>query len=309
MPDSLLCNDTAAVLLARGLDWRRKGMDFRLAVDSCCELPEEWCAGQEVVRVPLRMTLGEEEFLDDGNLNRRRFLRKMERYPGRPMSACPSPQAWLEAISPDKPTILLTLSSQLSGSYSSARIACELSSNPQTAAFDSKTASAGESLLALRILEIAGQCRKFETAVERIQRVLPMQRTFFLLETLDQLVKSGRIGRIAGKLAGALQVKPVLGSDGDGNIAQFGRARGSERGMGLLVERLIQAAGPARGRVVLSHCENLRAAEELAEILRRKGGFPEVRIAEMSGISSMYASRGGIVAALFGSSKQSGTRK
>jgi len=138
-------------------------------------------------------------------------------------SSCPSPAAFIQTFTCDAEVIfVVTISSNLSGSYNSAKIAKEiyLEENPDKEIFvvDSLSASAGETAIAYYIQD-ALETQRFQTMEELFiatKSYVKTVKTLFVLEDLSNLVKNGRKGKLAGLFAAFLHIKPVLGDDGNG---------------------------------------------------------------------------------------------
>lgn len=276
-------------------------MDFRLITDSCCEAIPELYENTDFRRVPLTMTLGNDIFTDDEHLNPQVFLRRMKEYPGRAMSACPSPYTYVQAFAKDKLNLVVTLSSQLSGSYSAAIAGAELAAQEGYAPVivaDSGSASAGEILAALRVKALAEKADTLPEIRDHIEQAARGNQTYFVLENLDQLAKSGRMNRITAKLATVMQIRPIMGSDGEGNIRLFTKVQGTRNAIVKLCGMIGEAIGETAGRtLVISHCKNEESARKLKELVENRYRFERILIAKTGGISSMYAQQGGIILA------------
>lgn len=132
-------------------------VNYKLVVDSGCDLaPKLLEEPLKAETVPLTMTVDDRAYVDDDNLDLTGFIDDMNSYKGKVMSACPSPQSFNEAFEEGKTNFVVTLSSQLSGSYSSAKMAQTLAEEDgkDVYVFDSKSASAGEMLVSLKIKEL-----------------------------------------------------------------------------------------------------------------------------------------------------------
>ena len=90
-------------------------MSYVILCDSGTDLTPELKAREEVIKVPLTLTLGDENFIDDDNLDTMDFLQKMKNYPDTPKSACPSPEEYLKHFNKADEVYIITLppSSQL----------------------------------------------------------------------------------------------------------------------------------------------------------------------------------------------------
>lgn len=102
-------------------------MSYKIVVDSCCELPEEYLQDPRFEIVPLGLEVGDYQIQDDENFNQAEFLKKVAECPKCPKSACPSPERFREAYHTEAEHVyVITLSSHLSGSYNSAVLGMNL---------------------------------------------------------------------------------------------------------------------------------------------------------------------------------------
>ena len=127
----------------------------------------------------------------------------------------------------------VTLSAELSGSYNSAVLGVELYKEEygekKIHVFNSKSASIGETLIAMKIAECEDKGMTFEEVIDTVETYIEDQRTYFLLESLEALRKNGRLTGLKAMVATALSIKPVMGATPEGTICQLGQARGMQR--------------------------------------------------------------------------------
>ena len=127
-------------------------MSYKIAIDSCGELLDEWKNDGRIESIPLTLTVGGENIIDDENFDQKDFLKKVAACPECPKSACPSPERYMKAYECDAEHIYaVTLSAELSGSYNSAILGKNLFLEEQPEkkvhVFNSKSASGGQSLI------------------------------------------------------------------------------------------------------------------------------------------------------------------
>lgn len=275
-------------------------MQIKIVADSCCEFTPELKASIETENVPLKMTLGEETFVDDETLDVDGFLNKMNQYKGRTLSSCPSPDEYHRSLSESKMNYIITLSSQLSGSYSSASVAQALAREEGTDAyvFDSKSASAGELLVAIKLKEFIDKGLAKTDIIAKVEDFIKNMKTLFVLENLDNLMKNGRMSKIVVKIATVMQIRAILGSDGEGNISFFDKARGTPNAIQRLADMIGEYCKDTKDKVLaISHCNNEKQALRLKEIAQQKYSFKDIFIVKTNGLSSMYANQGGVIVA------------
>lgn len=275
-------------------------MEYKLVVDSCCDITPELSREFGIVTVPLTMTLGETSITDDEALDLPAFMEQMKNCTGRIGSASPPPMIYKEAFDDSQTSFAVTLSCNLSGSYASAMLGKELAEaeGADVHVFDSKSASAGEVLIALKIIDLINEGMQKLNIIAVIDNFISQMKTYFVLENIDNLLKNGRIGIIAGKLISVLNIKPIMGSDGDGNIALFSHARGQKQIIEKLTDTIESSGKDTNGEsMVIAHCNNPGLAEKLMSAISSKYHFKNILIVPMRGISSIYANDKGIVMA------------
>ncbi len=276
-------------------------MSYKIVVDSCGELSEKMKTDGHFTSVPLTLEVGNETILDDESFDQASFLQKVADCPSCPKSACPSPAAYLDAYDCGEEHIYaVTLSSELSGSYNSAILAREMFMEEHPGkkcyVFNSRSASVGETLIALRIQQLEEQQIPFEQLVELVEEYIDTQHTYFVLDNLDTLRKNGRLSKVKAFVASALKIKPIMGSTPEGNIAQLGQTRGSNRALVKMTDLVIAGVGPGQRRLAaISHCNCPDRAEIVRAALASHLMLEDILVLPTAGVSSMYANDGGVI--------------
>lgn len=276
-------------------------MKYRIVVDSCGELPKEYKNDEHFKTAPLTIELDGYNIIDDDSFDQADFLKRTSESPNCPKSACPSPETYMELFDCGAKNIyVVTLSSQLSGSYNSAVLAKNLYLEEHTDVnihiFDSRSASIGETLIALKVRECEEKGMSFEDTVKVGEDYRDEINTFFVLETLETLRKNGRLSNLKAFVASKLNIKPVMGSTDEGTICQLGQARGINKAIVKLVDEVANKTADCENKTVaISHCNCYERAKIVEKLIQEKCNFKKVIILDTHGISSMYASDGGII--------------
>ena len=279
-------------------------MNYKIVVDSCGELPGKLKEDGRFENVPLEMSVDDYRIVDDETFDQADFLRRVAASPNSPKSTWPSPEQYMSAFDCEAGHVYaVTLSSQLSGSYNSAEIGRKLyleeKGQKQIHVFDSRSASVGETLIAMKIQECEEAGLAFEEVVEKVEAFITGMNTSFVLENLETLRKNGRLSNIKAFVAGALNIKPVMAGNAEGTISQIGQARGIGKAVDKMIHDLIaKTVNPQEKIFAISHCNCPKRAKEAAEKVRKLAEFKEILVIDSAGISSMYANDGGIIMAV-----------
>ncbi|MDO5344618.1 MAG: DegV family protein [Lachnospiraceae bacterium] len=276
-------------------------MSYMIVVDSCGELTDEMKKDGHFVSAPLTMRVDEYEFVDDETFDQAEFLKRVKASPNCPKSACPSPEFYQKAYASGAERIYaVTLSAELSGSYNSAELGKQLflEDHPEKKVyvFNSRSASVGETLIALKIQECEEAGMSFEEVISQVERYIAGQNTWFVLETLDTLRKNGRLSNLKAMVATALKIKPVMVSTPEGNIAQLDQARGINKALVKMVNSIAESVEhPEQKILAITHCNCRERAQMVKDALLERMRVKDCVVLDTAGISTMYANDGGII--------------
>lgn len=277
--------------------------------DSCRQLlrliPELLKKTQAKV-APLTITIDDTHYVDDGTVDIPPYLAAMKASKNPVRSACPSPDLYAEDIkAADGDCFIITLSSKLSGSHNAAVLGVQLAEEDmpekKVHVFDSESASAGETYLALMIHDLIAAGKSFEQIVETVEEKIRSMHTLFVLDSLDNLVKNGRISKTVALLANVLSIRLLMSDDGHGAIKNISKARGIKGALTQMVEtcrKHTEGLAAASQRLVISYCNCPERARQVRDMIREKcPAIGEIVMTPTSALSSMYANDGGVVIA------------
>lgn len=281
-------------------------MSYKIVIDSCGELTPEMKASKKFVSIPLTLQVDNLEITDDETFNQKAFLEAVAKSPNCPKSACPSPEKYKEACEGEEEHVyIVTLSANLSGSYNSAVLGKELYLEEQESkkknihVFNSRSASVGQSLIALKIQEYEEKGMPFCQIVEETEKYIKGMRTYFVLENLETLRKNGRLSLVKAFVASALKIKPVMGEDGEGNILQLDQARGINKALMKMIDYVEKNLENPQDKILgITNCNCPERAEMIRGELKKRLKVKDIIMLDAAGVSSMYANDGGIIIAV-----------
>lgn len=218
-------------------------MSIRIIVDSASDLSGN--ESSQLTVLPLTVTFGDTQYLDGVDLSSKEFYEKLIESDTLPTTSQIAPYDFEEAIQSaldaGETPIVITLSSKLSGTYNSARIAAS-EFVEKVYLVDSENVCIGEKVLVKYALRLVEEGKGAEEIVEELDRVKKDICLVALLDTLEYLRKGGRISNVSGIVGGMLSIKPVIGIV-DGAVEVLGKARGSKSANNLLAQQIESAGG------------------------------------------------------------------
>lgn len=276
-------------------------MSFKIVVDSCCDLSPQMLQDPCFVRVPLTIRVEESTFVDDETFDQADLLWCMRHSEQSPSTSCPAPQAYLDAYQGAEDVYVVTLSALLSGSHNSAEQARMMLEEDEPGVnihvFNSCSAAAGEVLVALKIRELAASGMPFKHVVREVEQFIYKTRTMFVLETLENLRKNGRLTKLQAVITGALKIKLLMAGTPEGEICKLGQALTMKQALTKMVDKVASDPEHPGRKLVISHCNCLERAFQVKKMLEEKCRLSDILIVDAKGITTVYANDGGIVVA------------
>lgn len=248
-----------------------------IVVDSSCDLPDELVDRHNIVLVPVQVLDQGTPRLDRVEIDGPTIYARMRR--GETFTTSqPTPgafiQAYQDALSNADEAVALMLSSTLSGTYASAQTAARQSGLTGITVVDSRSVTLGLGMLALAAAEMAEAGQPAAAIAQEVLRIRSRSGGLFTVDTLDNLIRSGRVGRARAFLAGLLDLRPILELDDEGRVAPLDRVRGRA----ALLPRVLQHVDrrltprPRRVRFGIAHADARDVAERLQDALRQRYG-------------------------------------
>lgn len=277
-------------------------MSYKIIGDSCTDLTKEFKEDSHIALVPLTLIVDDVSIIDNHTFDQADFLRRVKESPNSPKSACPSPEDYMNEFDQEGDVYIVTLSSELSGSYNSAELARRLylEEHPKRniGVIDSRSASVGQTLIAMKVKELVEAGLPFHTVVDKVNSFRDSMKTKFVLESLDTLRKNGRLTSLQAVICSALNIKPVMGATPEGSICKLDQARGIMKALLAMVKAIEQdVIKPQERTIGIAHCNNYERALFVKEEILKRIPFKDCFIVNTAGVSSMYANEGGIITA------------
>lgn len=277
--------------------------DVALVTDSACDLPQEVLDEHGIYMLPTRLQFGESTYLDKLSLTPDRFYDKLEREPHRPTTS-QVPTVELERLYRSllehyREVVAIQLSGALSGTWNSSRLAAERVAKNAIHVVDSRHLCVSQGLLVWRAAEAVREGRAAACVAELVESWIPKAHILVAVRTVREMVRGGRLSRIQGWVARALNLKPIISVDERGRGTAFGRGH-SQRGVRRQIERrvfdLCERGGLWRYAVVHAHVPDAAAAwaEDLTVLLGEEPAY----VMDISPVIGLNAGIGSVAVGL-----------
>lgn len=215
---------------------------IRIVTDSTSDLTQELIAQYQIDVLPLTVTLSENSYRDKVDINEDEFYQMMCATDDFPTTSQIPPVGFVEAYQKlaqegAEHIISIHLSSELSGTYQSSVLAAGMVADQvHVHCIDSRSATIGLGPMVLAAARMAQAGLDIEQIMEQMEQVVKNTAVYFLIDSLDNLHKGGRIGKASHMVGSLLNLKPILSLQ-DGVISAYEKIRGNKDNKAL--ERLI----------------------------------------------------------------------
>ena len=274
---------------------------IRIITDSSCDLNKDIIEKYDIGVVPLNVSFGEDTYID-GELDKKEFYDRMANSKELPKTSCPSPEKFMKSYEGDEDIIVFTLSSVLSGTYSTALLAknmmLEENPNKKIAVIDTETGSIGQGQLIIKAAKLVQEGKSFEEIVDTIEKLKKDKFFYGSLETLENAIKGGRINPLAVKLINALNMKVII-KIGNGVVKPIDSVRGYNKSIKKVAEKINDMIKNGNyTSLAIAHANCPEKAEKAKELILKNNNFDEVIICEIGSVMGTYASSGAILVSI-----------
>jgi len=276
--------------------------NYRIIVDSCLDFDEDLFKEDGMFyRVPFGINIDDENIIDKG-IDTDKLIVKMRESTGKILSAAPSPNDYMSVYSNKEVNFVVTLSSKLSGSYSAACLArdCFLEENKDSKIYviDSRSAAAGEDLLAYKLKLLLDESNDYDKVYEEISKIRDNMETYFILDDFSVFVKNGRISNTKAFLIDLLHITPIMMGD-NGVVKTFKKVRSKMKAYKLMIDTIVdRVKNKGKDLLMITYCAALDKASKIKEELSKLVPNLKVMLLKAGGLSTTYANEGGVVFAI-----------
>lgn len=280
--------------------WLEERRDFvskiHIVTDSTADLSKELIETFGIHVVPLTLQIDGESFVDGVNIQPEEFLDKMVSSKELPKSSQPAAGVFKELY--DKlgenggQILSIHMTGGMSGTVKSAEAAAEMSESDVTV-IDSKFISFALSFQVEEAARMADRGETLETILKKLNKIQTNTNLYVVVDTLDNLVKGGRIGKGSAILGSLLSIKPIASLAG-GVYTPIAKVRSHKQVVSFLFK---QFSEDTKGKIVkavgISHANGLSMAAPLMKLIE-ESGFKQIQVSFTSPIISTHTGPGAI---------------
>ena len=270
----------------------------KIVADSSCDLPFDLVKEYDISIVPLNLELNGTRYKEGIDISAEELWDKMRNSPKLPKTSQPSPGEFARIFTElqdngDDP-LCITISSKLSGTFQSAVIGGGLSKD-RAVVFDSLAGSLGHGVQVLKAARLAMKGKTIPEIISTLKKHREEMKIIISLDTLENIVKGGRMSKIQGGIARILNMKVLLQGI-DGEVKLMKKLRGNRKMRTSVLDLIAQAGFSGGSRIFgITHVNNPAEAEFYRQEISKMFNPPEIVVAPMGPVIATYAGDGGML--------------
>lgn len=212
---------------------------IKIITDSTADLPKHIITKYDIEVLPLLVSFDEETYEDGVDINTHTLLEKMRSLDIFPKTAQVVPTRFIECyknyIDEGYKIVSIHISSKMSGTYQSACIAKETLETDDIVVIDSLNVTSGLGLLAIKASKLKNDGLGIEEIEKEILKLIPHVKSVLVFNSLDNLVKGGRLSKTAGVVGSIFSIKPILAIE-NGELIVMDKVRGSKKAIRAILD-------------------------------------------------------------------------
>ncbi len=271
-------------------------MNYRIITDSASSLFT--LEGVDLKSVPLKIMADEKEYTDIPELKVDEMVEELLTFKGKTSTSCPNVYDWLSAYEGADLIFAVTITSNLSGSYSAAMQAAKEYTKDhlerRVHVVDSLSAGPEMILLLEKLGDLVRSNAAFEEILSEIEAYKKHTHLLFTLQSLNNLARNGRVSPAVAKIAGVLGIRVVGKASDQGTLEPLHKCRGEKKALTTILEEM-QAHGYNGGKVEILHCQNDDSADILSHLIKQSYPGAEIGIRPCTALCAYYAEKGGML--------------
>lgn len=268
---------------------------LKIITDSTADLPFDIYEKYEIEVLPLLIEMEGKTYTDGVDIDLKTLLHKIDNCDTFPTTSQVNPNRFYEVykryIEEGYKVLSIHLSSKMSGTYQSAIIAKDMIKSDNIIVIDSLNVTSGLGILVIKAGELRNKGLQIEKIEEEILKNIPNVRTVQVFDTLQNLIKGGRLSKAKGTIGHMLNMKPLLSIE-DGTMVQIGKERGMKKAINKMYE-IIESYNIKEGQLVLIlHADNISLREEVTNEIKKYTS--NIIFTEVGCVVGVHAGRGAV---------------
>lgn len=278
-------------------------MTIKVLTDSTADLAPEDIAKYDIGMIPLHVHFGTETYLDKIDLTIEQFFAKQAQTKVNPTTSQPAAGHFIEffeaALAESDLVVYIGVSEKLSGTFSSAKLAQAHIGSDRLLVIDSGNVTFSLGMIVIGFAKRKDKIKSKDEAIRLVEILKSEIKSYYIVDTMEYLIRGGRLSRVQGTIGGLLGIKPIL-TVKDGALSVVGKARGYRKAMDQVLELMAQdVPDHTLGSIGLFHALAPDKAEQFEAMLREKFTIGAIYSSLVGSVVGTHSGPGALAVAFF----------
>lgn len=266
-----------------------------LVTDSTSDLDKDIVNKYNIKVLPLRIVYKEKEYIDRVNITPKEVYDNLDKeIPHTSLPSMQDMEKLFEQLENEGYThaIIVPISSGLSGTYSTLKLASENYPNIITTVFDSKSLTLGAGAILIKCGELLENGKTYEEIVETLPKIRDSISVFYAVDTLKYLIIGGRIGKVSGTVGELLNIKPIISIDSSGIYYTYAKVRGNKKALNKLMDIAKDILSSSKCRIWVMHGGAENECKKMYEAFKLLPNITFLGMGDISPVAGVHTGPG-----------------
>ena len=270
---------------------------IKIVTDSGADLSQELIDKYNIELIPIPVEVNNQQYKDYIDISPTEFYEKLAQTDSKPTTSRITPHRFTtifkELLAEYEEVIYISFSSELSGIYESATMAQKNIDSEKLAVIDSKAASLGQGLIALKAAQLAAEGVNKTEIINTINHLVTTIEHIFAVGSLDMLKQGGRISSTKAFIGKLLNITPIAEITSEGKIVSLSKVRGKRKFIRFMTKKMKERGNDLSEQVIgISHAQNENLAKTLAQNIKEEFQVEDVIITKIGAAIGSHAGPG-----------------
>lgn len=266
-----------------------------LITDSTSDLRKDQIEKHNIHVIPLRIIYKDREYLDRVNITPDEVYDNLHvEIPSTSLPSMTDIGNMFTTLEQEGYThaIVICISSGISGTYNSINLVSHDHPNITSYVYDSKSLTLGEGAIVLQCAEMINKGKSFDEIIKRLPSIKDRIKVYYVLDTLNYLIKGGRIGKVAGTLGELLKIKPIISVNEEGVYYSYAKVRGRKQSISKLIDIASQTLMESKAKIWILQGGALGEGKILYETISKLSNISEISFGDISPVLGVHTGPG-----------------
>ncbi|SHJ39763.1 DegV family protein [Lutispora thermophila] len=273
--------------------------NIKIITDSTSDIPKGIAEKYDIEVLPLTIFFDKDELRDWIDIAPKAFYERMKKSEKLPTTSQVNPNSFKEKyekfLQSHDHIISLHLSSDASGTYSSAVIARDMVDKGRITVIDTRNFTYGFGQMVVEAAKMAQEGKTVVEIVDRINYMISNVKTLFVVDSLEYLKKGGRLSSTKVTIGTLLNLKPILTLE-NGKIVAIDKARGMKKALRRIVELMQEQGVDLMDQIIkVGYADNIEHLKEFETVIEEVYGKVEKEEFEIGCVTGVYCGPGTVI--------------